>query len=136
MVRIARQAAPTRVRRLMLSVIVVLGAAGGSSAQQPRPDGWVVIPVDDYRALRARAYPPTRPPDPPPVDAVITRVEYELRVDGATAAGEARVTVDVLKEGWVRVDVPAGLMVRAARLDNRPIPIVQTPSPHVLLSKP
>jgi hypothetical protein len=120
----------------MLSVIVVLGAAGGSSAQQPRPDGWVVIPVDDYRALRARAYPPARPADPPPVDAAITRVEYELRVDGATAAGEARVTVDVLKEGWVRVDVPAGLMVRAARLDTRAIPIVQAPSPHVLLSKP
>jgi len=36
----------------------------------------------------------------------------------------------------VRVDVPAGLMVRAARVDNRPIPIVQTPSPHVLLFKP
>ena len=42
----------------------------------------------------------------------------------------------MLKEGWVRVDVPAGLMVRAARIDNRPIPIVQAPSPHVLLSKP
>ena len=136
MLRDARQAAPTIVRVLVFSVVVVLGAAAASSAQQPPPDGWVVIPVEDYRALRALAYPPTRPPDPPPVDAAITRVEYELRAGGAAAAGEARVTVDVLKEGWVRVDVPAGLMVRAARVDNRPIPIVQTPSPHVLLSKP
>ena len=124
------------MRRLVFSVVVVLGTAAAGSAQQPPPGGWVVIPVEDYRALRALAYPPTRPPDPPPVDAAITRVEYELRANGGAASGEARVTVDVLKEGWVRVDVPAGLMVRAARIDNRPIPIVQAPSPHMLLSKP
>jgi hypothetical protein len=58
----------------------------------------VVIPVEDYRALRALAYPPTKPPEPPPVDAVITRVEYDLRANGGSAAGEARVTVDGSKE--------------------------------------
>ena len=51
-------------------------------------------------------------------------------------SGEARVTVDVLAEGWVRVDVPAGLLVRGARIEGRAIPIVQTPAPHLLLSKP
>ena len=66
MQRDARQAAPMMVRRLVFSVIVVLGAAAAGSAQQPPPGGWVVIPVEDYRALRALAYPPTRPPDPPP----------------------------------------------------------------------
>jgi hypothetical protein len=135
MVREARQTVHGTVR-VIVGVVLVLGAAAASHARQPPPDGWVVIPVDDYRALRTRAYPPTRPPDPPPVDAAITRVEYELRANGASAAGEARVTVDVLKEGWVRVDVPAGLMVRAARIGNRAIPIVQHPAPHVLLSKP
>ena len=136
MARDVRRLLRTQVHCLIPTLALVLGAATTGSAQQPRPDGWVVIPVEEYRALRARAFPAARPPAPPPVDAAITRVEYELRVNGGTATGEARVTVDVLKEGWVRVEVPAGLLVRAARIDTRAIPIVQTPAPHVLLSKP
>jgi len=97
MQRDAYPAARMIVRVLGFSVLVVVGAAAPGSAQQPPPDGWVVIPVEDYRALRALAYPPTRPPDPPPVDAAITRVEYELRANGTAASGEARVTVGVLK---------------------------------------
>jgi hypothetical protein len=100
------------------------------------PGGWVVIPVDDYRALRARAFPPERQPDPPPVDATLTRVDYELRADGASVVGEARVTVDVLKTGWVRVDLPAGLLVRRARVAGRPVAVIEKPSPHVLFSAP
>ena len=80
-----------------------------------RTDGWVVIPVEEYRALRLKAYPPDRPADPPPVEATLTRVEYSCASDGDAASGEARLTVDVLKEGWVRVDIPAGLLVRAAQ---------------------
>src|SRR5690349_19174250 len=133
----------SRVRRLVATSFVIACAMASARAQQPpprpverpavpaRPDGWVVIPADEYRALRLRANPPAQPPAPPPIDAAITRVEYELRAAGAVASGEARVTVDVLAEGWVRVDVPAGLLVRGARIEGRTIPIVQTPSPHV-----
>jgi hypothetical protein len=140
------------VRATLVSAALVLGAAAGIvRAQEPaRSDGWVVISVDDYRMLRARAYPPDRPPEPPPIDATITRVDYELRVNGDSIAGDARLTVDVLKEGWVRIGVPPGLLVRAARVDGRPVSIVDGASdpksvprsdvraaraPHVLLSK-
>ena len=128
--------ATTVVVRVALCALAALCATDASAQQPVRPDGWVVIPVDEYRALRLKAYPPDRPADPPPVDATLTRIEYELRTDGDSAAGEARLTVDVLKEGWVRVDVPAGLLVRAARVEGRTVPIIDAPSPHVLLSKP
>ena len=121
---------------LTLCFAIGAGHLNAQTATASRTDGWVVIPVEEYRALRLRAFPPDRPPDPPPVDAALTRVEYELRVDGDTATGEARLTVDVLKTGWVSIEIPQGLLVRAARVDGRPIPVIDTPAPHVLLSKP
>src|SRR6202045_3044395 len=91
---------------------------GQTAAHSP---GWVVLPVDEYRTLHARAYPIERDPEPPPVDATLTRVDYDLRIDGELASGRATLTVDVLKDGWVRVPVPAGLLVREARLDGRQV---------------
>lgn len=86
--------------------------------------GWVVIPVDEYKVLRAKAYPVEHDPEPPPMDATLTRVDYDLRVAGDLAAGRANLTVDVLKDGWVRVPVPAGLLVREARLDGKLVSLV------------
>lgn len=125
------------VRMILVCAFFTLGAAPAARAQvASAADGWVVIPVEEYRALRLRAFPAERPPDPPPVDATITRVEYDLRADGASMAGETRVTVDVLRTGWVRVQVPAGLLVRGARVDGRPVALIDKPAPHVLLSTP
>jgi len=116
----------------MLACLVVVGAsltlaaAAQAQAQEAgRGDGWVVLPVEEYRALRARAFPADRPPDPPPVDAVISGVDYELTVNGESASGQARVTIDVFKEGWVRVPMPAGLLVRDARIDGRQVALVE-----------
>jgi hypothetical protein len=86
--------------------------------------GWVVIPVEEYRVLRAKAYPVETDPEPPPLDATLTRVDYDLHVTGDLAAGRASLTVDVLKDGWVRVPVPAGLLVREARLDGKLVSLV------------
>ncbi len=92
------------------------------AAQEPsRSPGWVVISVPDYHALRIRAFPTEREPEPPPVDATLSRVEYELLADSGVAAGRATLTVDVLKNGWVRVPIPAGLFVRDAKLDGKPL---------------
>ncbi len=120
---------PLIVLTLVLSAARMTIAQDASSAA-----GWVVIPVDEYRSLRARAYPPEHPPDPPPVDAALTRLEYELSLDGGAATGSATLVVDVLKEGWVEVVIPPGLLVRDARLDGRPVSLVDKPQPHVLLS--
>ena len=92
--------------------------------------GWVVLPVEEYRALHERAYPTEREPEPPPVEATLTRVDYDLRINGESAgagelaSGRATLTIDVLKDGWVRVPIPAGLLVREARLDGKLVSLV------------
>jgi hypothetical protein len=103
------------------------GAAARAQEKPIEPShiaGWVVISVDEYRVLRAKAYPVEHDPEPPPLDATLTRVDYDLHVTGDLAAGRAILTVDVLKDGWVRVPVPAGLLVREARLDGRQVSLV------------
>jgi hypothetical protein len=106
-------------------VASLLPCAGRISAQNAtHSPGWVVISIGDYRTLHAKAYPPDREPEPPPVDVTLTRVDYDLRIDGDLAAGRASLTVDVLKDGWVRVPIPAGLLVREAKLDGKLVSLV------------
>ena len=107
----------------LLGCITVFGARKRSSRPRTRQDGWS-FRSNEYRVLRAKAYPVEHDPEPPPLDATLTRVEYDLRVLGDLAAGSAKLTVDVLKDGWVRVPVPAGLLVREARLDGKPLSLV------------
>src|SRR5579872_2658944 len=121
--------------RPFLPCILAAGVACGVGAQaQEKPSealhasGWVVIPVQEYRVLRAKAYPVEHDPEPPPTDATLTRVDYELQVSGELATGRANLTVDVLKDGWVRVPVPAGLLVREARLDGKLVSLVPSPT--------
>ena len=142
-------------RRLVCALGLALAVAASATARAQTPpqasapaaprDGWVVLPVD-YRALRAKAIPTPPPPDGPPVEATLTRIDYDLRATGETLSGRALVTVDVVKQGWARVPLPAGLMVSDARVDGRPIPLVvestESPAstqaestPHVLLSR-
>ncbi|HWZ79274.1 MAG TPA: hypothetical protein VNX87_22210 [Candidatus Sulfotelmatobacter sp.] len=120
-------------RRLPLCLLAVsaffltIAQAQEKPADSPHAAGWVVIPVEEYRVLRAKAYPVEHDPEPPPLDATLTRVDYDLRVTGELAAGRANLTVDVLKDGWVRVPVPAGLLVREARLDGKLVSLVPAP---------
>jgi hypothetical protein len=95
----------------------------------------VVLPVEEYRALREKALPPASPPSSPPVDATLTRVDYDLRLDAGAVVGRALLTIDLLREGWTRVQIPAGLMVQDARLDGQPVSLVEGPPPHVLLTR-
>jgi hypothetical protein len=111
-----------RIPILLAAALLIL--AHTLFAQTPHSPGWVVITVEDYRSLRARAFPAEREPNPLPVDATLTRVDYELQARGDVAAGHATLTVDVLKDGWVRVPIPPGLLVREARLDGKPVSLV------------
>src|SRR5688572_10397600 len=122
--------------RRSVCVLALLLATVTARAQEPqRGDGWVVLTLDAYRDLRARAFPGPAIPLPPPVDAALTRIDYTLRAGADTAIGEARLTVDVLKQGWVDVRIPAGLVVRAARLDGRPVALLPGNAPRVLISR-
>jgi hypothetical protein len=113
-----------RLSAACLLVLVFISAASSFGQTTSHSPGWVVLPVDEYRTLHAKAYPIERDPEPPPVEATLTRVDYELRIDGELASGRAILTVDVLKDGWVRVPVPAGLLVREARLDGKLVSLV------------
>src|SRR5690349_19411165 len=108
---------------LVTFCFAVLTAHAQTAATTATP-GWVVVPVEEYQSLRARAFPAERETDPPPVDATLTRVDYDLRIAGDLATGRASLTVDVLKDGWVRVPIPSGLLVREARLDGKLVSLV------------
>lgn len=109
--------------RFSLMILMLLLCVASSSAQTATPtaDGWVVLPVNEYTALRHAAAPAEPEPAAPPVEATLSRIDYDLKVDGDLASGEARLTVDVIKNGWVRIAMPDGLMVREAQLDGRPV---------------
>jgi len=127
-------AAVFALRRFAPTSLACLAAAslvwGTALLAQEKPTdsshaaGWVVIPVEEYRVLRAKAYPVEPNPEPPPLEATLTRVDYDLHVVGDLASGRASLTVDVLKDGWVRVPVPAGLLVREAQLDGKLVSLV------------
>lgn len=119
----------------MSSILALALLLAEGPVERPR-EGWVVLPVQEYQALRTKAYPPEREPQPPPVESVVSRVDYELKVAGDSALGEARLSIDVLREGWARIGVPGGLRIREARLDGRPVPLVgQAGAPELLLSR-
>jgi hypothetical protein len=123
---------PVRLRLRFPILFVLLLFSMAAYAQDKTADashaaGWVVIPVEEYRLLRAKAYPMEHDPEPPPLDATLTRVDYDLHVAGDLAEGRAHLTVDVLKDGWVRVPLPAGLLVREARLDGKLVSLVPAP---------
>ena len=107
-----------------LFFLLFLFAADSLAQTTVHSPGWVVLPVEEYRTLHARAYPVERDPEPLPVEATLTRVDYDLRIAGELASGRASLTVDVLKDGWVRVPVPLGLLVREARLDGKLVSLV------------
>jgi hypothetical protein len=59
-------------------------------AQDQHSTGWVVIPVAEYRTLRSRAYPVEPEPESPVVQATLTRIDYDLRINGELATGHSQ----------------------------------------------
>src|ERR1700741_957635 len=108
-----------KLRFDLLSLGIVLLIATYSVAQEQHSNGWVVIPVAEYRTLHSKAYPVEPEPETSPVQATLTRIDYDMRINGELATGRVNLTVDVLKNGWVSVPIPSGLLVREARLDSK-----------------
>jgi hypothetical protein len=93
----------------------------------------VVLSLEEYRDLRARSLRAGLPP-PLPTAATLSRVDYELRLDGEAIAGRALLTVDVLRDGWARIPIPPGLTVASASVDGRPVALADGPPPYVVLA--
>jgi hypothetical protein len=114
-------------KNICLALVLVF-ATGLCLAQTPAAgNGWVVLPINEYQALRQAAFPADAEPVQPPVEATLTRIDYDLKVEGDLASGEARLTIDVIKNGWVRLRMPEGLMVREAQLDGQQVTLVTRP---------
>ena len=97
------------------------------TASPTHGSGWVVIPVNEYRVLRAKAYPVEPTPEPPPLDATLTRVDYELHVLGDLATGTAHCDRGCI-ERWLgarssstRVVSARGQNWRANRFPSSPV---------------
>ncbi len=109
---------------LLIMAVLVLPAVAGAQVTAKSSSGWVVLPIDEYDRLHEKAY-PTEPEAPsPPVEATLTRVDYDLRVVGDISSGRASLTIDVLKDGWARVPVPSGMLIREARLNGKLVSLV------------
>ena len=108
--------------------VALLAASAFGQTLAPSP-GWVVLPVREYDALRTKAFPTPPVPEPPPVDVTLTRIDYDLRIEGGIAAGHAGLTVDMVKDGWARIPVPSGLLVREARVDGKRVSLVPDHAP-------
>src|SRR5215213_6708767 len=117
----------SRVALALLSLIISAISSAAQSAAAAA-DGWVVLPVSEYTALKHAAAPAEPEAVAPPVEATLSRIDYDLKVDGDLAIGEARLTVDVIKNGWVRIAMPDGLIVRDAKLDGRAVNLVMNPT--------
>src|SRR6266576_922405 len=105
-------------RRLPLCLLAIsalfltVAQAQEKPVESPHASGWVVIPVEEYRVLRAKAYPVEHDPEPPPLDATLTRVDYDLHVTGdesislpTTESGVTRASVELPRQGIdLRVD--------------------------------
>ena len=117
------------IKALWLALFFVFASTAGlAQSSNSTTDGWVVLPVDEYRALRRAAFPLDAEPVPPPVEATLSRIDYDLKIDGDLASGEVRLTVDVIKDGWVRLAMPEGLMIREAHLDGRQVTLATRPA--------
>ena len=114
----------SRLAFSLLSILTLCVVSSSAQTNTAASDGWVVLPVSEYTALKHAASPAEPEPAAPPVEATLSRIDYELKVDGDLATGVARLTVDVIKNGWVRLAMPDGLMVRDAQLDGRPVNLV------------
>src|ERR1044071_1903292 len=90
-----------RASRMTLALFLLVAAAVSGFAQTATPgaDGWVVLPVSESMALKTAASPAEPDPAAPPVEATLSRIDYDLKVDGDLATGEERLTVDVITHG-------------------------------------
>jgi hypothetical protein len=98
------------ILRSMLAACASLLLAPVSFAQTPpvAPPGGVTLPLVEYDRLVDRAAHPPAPAERPPVAAVVTRADLQVRVSADNVRGTATVQGEVLREGRVKVPLLEG----------------------------
>jgi hypothetical protein len=81
--------------------LLALCSASPSSAQQ------VTLPLPEYQALRARAFPQPPAPLRPPVPVAVEEAALRVVVGEASAQVRQTLTVTLYGEGWQAVPLPA-----------------------------
>jgi hypothetical protein len=88
------------------------------------PAGSVTLSLAEYDRLVDLSARPVRPPEVPPVGAVLSRADLRVRVDGIAARGTFTIEGEVLRTGPTRVDLVSGGTVLDARAAGRPVPLL------------
>jgi hypothetical protein len=109
---------------LWMAIMLFPFVARASAEDSARSSGWIAIPESEYRAIRTKAFPVEAAPELPPVLSTLTRIDYDLKINGDFASGQANLTIDVIKDGWVRIPIPSNLLVREAKLDGKLVSLV------------
>ncbi len=73
-----------------------------------RPDGSVVLPYKQYQELWQRAHGAEGRTGEPPVDAVISRADYKVVIDGEIARIQADYQIRVIGKPWVELPLSFG----------------------------
>ncbi len=108
--------------------------ADAASAAVAVPFGTVTLSLAEYDRLVDLSARPARPPDVPPVGAVLSKADLRVRADAIAARGTITVEGEVLRAGPVRVDlVAAGGAVLDARSAGRPVPLLVDGRGHAAL---
>jgi Carboxypeptidase regulatory-like domain len=98
--------------------------ANAVAAPAAVPAGSVTLSLAEYNRLVDLSARPARPPDVPPVSAVLARADLRLRVDPVAVRGSFTFEGEVLRAGATRVDLMREGTVLDARAGGRPIPLV------------
>jgi len=109
------------LRLVLLTALILPGALRAEETTT----GEVKLPLDEYKALQARASEPRKPEIPPPVAVTLSRAAISVEIPeepGAPAAITAEVNVHVLRAQWTAVPLlPAGTSLTRATANGKVI---------------
>ena len=116
--------------RLLLTIAVCAAAGLAQNGAGVPASGNVSLPVDEYNRLLEMAAKPPKGPDAPPVAYVIRNAQLDLAVQGETVAGSVSLEGEVFASGGVKAPLVTGMVVTAAELKGRDLPLLREAGAH------
>lgn len=120
------------MRRMLSSVVLVLLVSPSIALAQGAP-GTVTLSRTEYDRLIDLAAARPRGPDTAPVAAALTRADIRVRVSGAAARATIRLEGEAFRPGVSRLPLITGATLLDARMENRPLPVINEGGTHVAL---